>query len=168
MAQLLAGSLVFSTPTGGRDLYGANINAPRLVQPAPAGDWSVTSYVRLGTLGGGFQTAGLLYWLDASHYVWFGIGTGNAVQGIFQSGSARVGIPWIVPPQLRRSDLFVRLQRTSGRVRASYSADGLAWSDSADLEFPQASASVGLVLINAWDAPLFSASFDDFLWDWCR
>lgn len=166
--QLLASSLVFSTPGGERDLYGSNTNAPRLVQPAPTGDWNVMSHVRLGTLGGGFQTAGLLYWVDASHYVWFGIGTGNAVQGILQSDSGRVGIPWIIPPQVRRYDLFVRLQRISGRVRAGYSTDGLTWNDSADMEFPQASAAVGLVLINAWDAPAFSASFDDFLWNWCR
>jgi len=167
-AQVVGGNLQFSTPGGGRDLYGSNTNAPRLIQPAPGGDWSVTSHVYLGPLGGGFQTAGLLYWLDANHYVWFGIGTGNAVQGILQSDAGRTGIPWVTPQQVRRTDLFIRFQRIAGRVRAGYSVDGFIWNDSTDMEFLEGPAQVGLVLINAWNAPAFFASFDHFLWSWCQ
>jgi regulation of enolase protein 1 (concanavalin A-like superfamily) len=165
---LIGGSLVFSTPGGGRDLYGGNTNAPRLLQVAPEASWTAATHVQMAQLGGGFQTAGLLLWIDAGHYVWFGIGTNNTVQGIWQSETGRVGIPWLDLPSLARSDLYLRISKTSNQLRLAYSEDGTEWHESAEMAVPSGEVKVGLVLINAWAAPAFSASYDFFVWDWCQ
>ena len=112
----MGGSLIFSTPGGGRDLYAGNANAPRLLQYAPEGDWIATTYVRAGSFDGSFQTAGSVYWFDAGHYIWFGIGSGRAVQGIWQSESGRVGIPWLSLPSINRTDLYLRITCKPGRA----------------------------------------------------
>ena len=166
--QLVGGSLVFSTPGGGRDLYDGNTNAPRLLQVAPEASWTAVTHVRMGQLGGGFQTAGLVLWMDAGHNVWFGIGTNNPVQGIWQSETGRVGIPWLDSPNISRSDLYLRISRTPNKLQLAYSADGIEWHESTEMDVPSGEIKVGPVLINAWNAPAFSAFYDFFVWDWCQ
>ncbi|MBP2325019.1 PKD repeat protein/glucose/arabinose dehydrogenase [Kibdelosporangium banguiense] len=165
-------------PTANADIYGSGNTTPVpniVVQPAPAGAWQATTKVSLAARDA-YQQAGLVLYGDDDNYakmVLEGRGTADANARIFQYIREENGAPNEVTasntPNLGAAypdTVYVRLASDGTRLTASYSADGLSWTQMpetgkliAGINNPR----IGLMsLSSTGNRPVVEAAFDWF------
>ncbi|WP_208297325.1 ThuA domain-containing protein [Actinophytocola oryzae] len=165
-------------PTTNTDIYGTDNSQPTpnlVLQPAPGGAWQATTKVSL-TARDAYQQAGLILYGDDDNYakmVLQGRGTADAGARIFQYIREEAGQPNEVADSNTANlgaaypdTAYVRLSSDGTRLTASYSADGLSWTN-----MPQtdkliagiANPRIGLVSLSGTGArPVVDAAFDWF------
>ena len=168
------GSLVM--PTSGTDIYGTdNSDSPNLVlQDLPDGPFTATTKVTMeGT--GAYQQAGLLIYGDDDNYAKMVLQerSDNRAERVFQFIREEAGAPNEVgdsnSPALGAdypSTAWVRFTSDGENLTASYSADGVTFTDMAEtkslagIENPR----IGLFAVQGGGRPQqpVDASFDDF------
>jgi cytochrome c len=165
-------------PTASTDIYGSDNTqpAPNLVlQPVPSGAWQATTKVSL-TARDAYQQAGLILYGDDDNYakmVLEGRGTASAADRVFQYIREENGTPNEVSDSNTANlgagypdTVYVRLASDGTRLTASYSADGLSWTNMpqtdkllAGIDNPR----IGLVsLSGTGNHPVVDAAFDWF------
>jgi regulation of enolase protein 1 (concanavalin A-like superfamily) len=165
--------LTIETVGGKRDIYGENLNAPRLLQRFSAEDFSFQTLVTIRPNFArdvmAFQGGGLILFRDDANYVWIAIGTSMPeIDSAFAVNGKRNALAWPEhKPLLENPSAYLRIERKNNRVSAAYSLDGKNWIESAPINFPSGEMQAGLVLFSAWDSPGFWAHFDSFLWKEC-
>ena len=165
--------LTIETVGGKRDIYGENLNAPRLLQRFSAEDFSFQTLVTIRPNFArdvmAFQGGGLILFRDDANYVWIAIGTSMPeIDSAFAVNGKRNALAWPKhKPLLENPSAYLRIERKNNRVSAAYSLDGKNWIESAPINFPSGEMQAGLVLFSAWDSPGFWAHFDSFLWKEC-
>jgi len=165
--------LTIETVGGKRDIYGENLNAPRLLQRFSAEDFSFQTLVTIRPNFArdvmAFQGGGLILFRDDANYVWIAIGTNMPeIDSSFAVNGKRNALAWPEhKPLLENPSAYLRIERKNNRVSAAYSLDGKNWIESAPINFPSGEMQAGLVLFSAWDSPGFWAHFDSFLWKEC-
>jgi uncharacterized repeat protein (TIGR01451 family) len=156
------GYLRLSTPDGGHDIY-QNFDAPRILQQVDT-DFIITTRVTIHPQYN-YQGAGLMIWLDTENYIRL---ERTFVQGINMGGRVFGGRTFAIEIPFTVDSVYLRLQRSAGRVDGWYSTDGSSWSHAGYSEFPAGGTlSVGLALINEWQDNPISADFDFFHFDSC-
>jgi serine/threonine-protein kinase len=165
--------LIIETVGGKRDIYGENLNAPRLLQTFSAEDFSYQTLVTIRPDFArdvmAFQGGGLILFRDAANYVWVAIGTSMPdIDSAFAVNGERNVLAWPEHrPLLENPSAYLRIERKNNQVSAAYSSDGKNWTESTPINFPSGEMQAGLVLFSAWDSPGFWAHFDSFLWEKC-
>ena len=165
-------------PTTNTDIYGTdNSNAtPNLVlQPMPDGAWQATTKVSL-TARDAYQQAGLILYGDDDNYakmVLEGRGTASAADRIFQFIREENGTPNEVADSNTANlgadypdTAYVRLSSDGTHLTASYSADGLSWTNMPETDkliAGIANPRIGLVSLSGTGTrPVIDAAFDWF------
>jgi len=151
-----AGGLILEAANG-RDLYGINYSAPRLVHPA-TGDLIAeaicsTAYDDRPAMGG------LLLWRDPNHYLlldWGRGGPGELLLAGCLDGVDRVwGRGYLPGPQVT-----LRLQRSGGEVVGLCSADGQTWWSVGHASFPvDDPVQIGLCAIGMIDRTIYPGAY---------
>jgi hypothetical protein len=165
------GALRITTENG--DLYGGGGDDAKnlILQPAPAGDWEVTTRVQIDATGGSEQ-AGLILYSGDDDYVKLGhIGRngGKWFELVYETGAQ----PRFDQAQDRTANLpdgfpttfQLRLSRTGGQVTGAYSIDqGASWTsvgrpaDASGFSAPK----VGVLAITNDASEVTEAAFDWF------
>ena len=165
-------------PTSNTDIYGTDNSNPTpnlVLQPAPSGAWQATTKVSL-TARDAYQQAGLILYGDDNNYakmVLEGRGTADANARIFQFIREENGVPNEVAesntPNLGAAypdTVYVRLASDGTRLTASYSADGLSWTNMPQTDKLIAGINnprIGLVSLSGTGTrPVIDAAFDWF------
>jgi predicted ATPase len=144
----------------GRDLWHVNLSAPRLLRPAPSGDWAVQALCapasdEVPAIGG------LLLWQDPEHYQvlergrW---GTADiSLRRCWDNEDRMVGRGWL--PGERT---WLRLERRGTTVRALCSADGTQWWSAGECAFPaREGEQVGMHAIGLIDRTIYHGAFPE-------
>jgi PKD repeat protein/type 1 glutamine amidotransferase len=160
-----------TTPT---DIYGtANTGTPNLVlQPAPAGDWTIATKVDVA-LTEQYQQAGLIVYSDDDNYVKLDPVADNppgAAQNVRVELRAEVGgvlqqpQPQVVLGDVAGDTYWLRLTRTGDSYTGSFSLDGTTWTDVGAAVSPGALANprMGLFALGASQTTATTAAFDWF------
>ena len=118
----------------GRNLWRANLSTPRLLQPAPPGDFAVQTVcspvsTEQPTIGG------LLLWQDKEHYLLLECGHWGSADIAFR-GCLQNEDRFLGRGRLPAERTWLRLERQESRVRALCSADGREWLTAGEIEFP--------------------------------
>jgi hypothetical protein len=144
----------------GRNLWHVNLSAPRLLRPAPSGDFAVQ------TVCGPVSDAqpaigGLLLWQDQAHYLVLERGHWGAADIAFRGcldnvdrylGRGRLVSEWV----------WLRLERQGSQVRALCSADGQEWLTAGAIEFAaQADEQVGVHAIGMIDRTIYHGAYPE-------
>jgi tetratricopeptide (TPR) repeat protein len=147
----------------GRDLWAANLGAPRLLRPAPDVDFAVQTVCAPAaddrpTIGG------LLLWQDEENYLRLDRGTrGNheiSFQGCLANQDVIIGRGRL--ELVGSGRVFLRLERTDDRVRALCSADGESWFSVGHVAFPvEGPLQVGLHAIGMIDRTVYPGAYPD-------
>jgi hypothetical protein len=115
-------------------LMGYNVSAPRMVRPAPPGDYAVETVSRPARADRP-AIGGLLLWADHDNFLVLERGALGPSQVWLRGRLA--GRDIVVGRGSWRGDaLWLRLERQDTRVRALCSADGQAWVTVGAVEFP--------------------------------
>jgi hypothetical protein len=151
-----AGGLILEAANG-RDLYGINCSAPRLVCPA-TGDLTAeavcsTVYDDRPAMGG------LLLWRGPDHYLLLDWGRGGPGELLLEGCLDRVDRVW-GRGYLPGSQITLRLQRSGGEVVGLCSADGQTWFSVGHTEFPVDNpVQIGLCAIGAIDRTIYPGAY---------
>ncbi|MET0237079.1 MAG: ThuA domain-containing protein [Kibdelosporangium sp.] len=165
-------------PTVNSDIYGTDNSTPVpniVVQPAPAGAWQATTKVSL-IARDAYQQAGLVLYGDDDNYakmVFEARGTADAASRVFQFIREENGAPNEVAasntPNLGAAypdTVHVRLASDGTNVTASYSPDGLSWTqmpETGKLLAGIPNPRIGLIsLSGSGNRPVIDAAFDWF------
>jgi hypothetical protein len=147
-----------------RDLWQVNLTAPRLLRPAPIGDFAVQTVCNPAH-GGVDQPAigGLILWQDPLHYLVLERGHFGAAdisfRGCLDSTDCFIG-----RGRLPAEGLWLRLERLGRRVTALCSADGHDWSSAGAIDFPTpdgAEVLVGLHAIGKIDRTIYHGAYPE-------
>ena len=144
----------------GRDLWHVNLSAPRLLQPAPSGDFAVQ------TICGPVSAAqpaigGLLLWQDQAHYLVLERGHWGAADIAFRGCLANVD-RYLGRGRLVSEQVWLRLERRGSRVRALCSADGQEWFTAGEVEFPaREGEQVGVHAIGMIDRTIYHGAYPE-------
>jgi tetratricopeptide (TPR) repeat protein len=121
-----------------RGLWHINLGAPRVLRPA-SGDLTIQT---LCSALDGPACGGLVIWEDGESYLRLDAGTGGPrevfLSGCIENRDAVIGrgrLPAMVGLQDGPEVVYLRLERTGGRVRALCSADGETWFSVGETEF---------------------------------
>lgn len=166
---------VLQIDTTAADIYGAGGNIPNVVlQPQPAGDWTIETKVDTSAFDRRYQNAGLIVYVDGDNYLKFDVVTTNAAGGTisrnFEFRSEIAGT--VQSPQNNVSATstggiaYLRIAKVGGVYTASYSTDGTTWTTFTNT-FTNAAltnAKVGLYALGSTQADHVSktATFDYF------
>jgi cytochrome c len=165
-------------PTSNTDIYGTDNSSatPNLVlQPAPSGAWQATTKVSL-TARDAYQQAGLILYGDDDNYakmVLEGRGTASAGDRVFQFIREEAGQPNEVADSNTANlgaafpdTAYVRLSSDGTHLTASYSADGLSFTNMPQTDKLLAGINnprIGLLsLTGTGTRPVIDAAFDWF------
>jgi regulation of enolase protein 1 (concanavalin A-like superfamily) len=165
-------------PTTNTDIYGSDNSTPTpnvVLQPAPSGAWQATTKVSL-TARDAYQQAGLILYGDDDNYakmVLEGRGTASAADRVFQFIREENGQPNEVAESNTANlgaaypdTVYVRLSSDGTRLTASYSADGLSWTNMPQTDKLIAGINnprIGLIsLTGTGSRPVIDAVFDWF------
>jgi len=159
----------------GRDLWHINLSAPRLLRPAPEGDFGVqTVCARAADDRPGI--GGLLLWHDKENYLRLDRGTRGTREISFQGcignqdliiGRGRLAIGDSEfgdsgTRNLKDAAVWLRLEQVDDRVRALCSADGKAWFSVGQIDFPTTGPlQVGLHAIGMIDRTIYHGAYPD-------
>jgi cytochrome c len=165
-------------PTANADIYGTGNGTPvpnLVVQPAPSGAWQATAKVTLAARDA-YQQAGLVLYGDDDNYAKLVLearGTADAGARVFQFIREDNGAPNEVAesntPNLGSAypdSAYVRLSSDGTHLLASYSADGLSWTQMPQTDKLTAGITnprIGLMsLTGTGTRPVIDAAFDWF------
>jgi hypothetical protein len=142
----------------GRDLWHANLSAPRLLRPAPAGDFAVQAVCGPAS-DEKPAIGGLLLWQDKEHYLvleWGHWGAADiAFRGCLDNEDRFLGRGRLVGEQV-----WLRLERQGSSVRALCSMEGTAWFTAGDVEFPaREREQVGVHAIGMIDRTIYHGAY---------
>jgi hypothetical protein len=142
----------------GRDLWYANLSAPRLLQPAPSGDFAMQMVCAPGS-GEQPSIGGVLLWQDERNYLvleWGRWGAADiAFRGCLENADRLIGCG-----RLPGQPVWLRLERQESKVRALCSADGQEWFTAGDVEFPaREGEQVGLHAIGMIDRTIYHGAY---------
>jgi regulation of enolase protein 1 (concanavalin A-like superfamily) len=156
------GYLRISVPHADRDLSFGNVNAPRMVQTLN-GDFDIRTGVEASPTSGGYQSAGILVWMDSSNYIWVGRSVGNVISHRYMRQNSDEGLN---PPQIGypANNVHFRITRVGNTFTTFYSSNGYSWIQSGSIEYSTAPSElqIGMFLINRWVDVPFQADFDYF------
>jgi hypothetical protein len=142
----------------GRDLWGVNLSAPRLLQPVPAGDYAVQAVC---TPVSAEQPAigGLLLWQDAEHYLVLECGHWGAADIAFR-GCLDKEACFLGRGRLAATRMWLRLERRGDTVCALCSSDGREWFTAGDVEFPMREGEqIGVHAIGMIDRTIYHGAY---------
>jgi len=165
-------------PTTNTDIYGSDNSTPTpnlVLQPTPSGAWQATTKVSL-TARDAYQQAGLILSGDDDNYakmVLEGRGTASANDRVFQFIREEAGQPNEVGDSNTANlgaaypdTVYVRLSSDGTHLTASYSADGLSWTNMPQTDKLLAGITnprIGLVSLSGTGSrPVVDAAFDWF------
>ncbi|NHC45029.1 DUF1349 domain-containing protein [Motilibacter sp. K478] len=169
--RVTGGNLELDTTTG--DIYGTNDTGPKnfVLQPQPAGDWTVETKVDASAFTQQYQQAGLIAYVDDDNYVKLDyLTTNTAANPVARGLEIRSEVGDVVQnPQPSASNLtqgvwHLRLKKAGNVFTGSYSANGTTWTDFATVtNAPVAAAGrVGLYTLGAASTLNAPAKFDYF------
>jgi tetratricopeptide (TPR) repeat protein len=147
-----------------RDLWHVNLSAPRLLQPAPSGDFAVQTVC--GPIHAGVDQpaiGGLILWQDPLHYLVLERGHFGAADISFR-GCLDGADCFIGRGRLPAERIWLRLERLGRRVTALCSADGQDWSCAGTIEFPTpdgVEVMVGLHAIGTIDRTIYHGAYPE-------
>jgi tetratricopeptide (TPR) repeat protein len=142
----------------GRDLWHVNLSAPRLLQPAPAGDYAVQTLCG-PALAHQPAIGGLLVWQDREHYLVLERGHWGAADISFR-GCLDNEDRYLGRGRLVSDRVWLRLERQGGRVRALCSADSQEWFTAGEIEFPaREGEQVGVHAIGMIDRTIYHGAY---------
>ncbi len=147
-----------------RDLWHVNLSAPRLLRPAPSGDFAVQT-IGVPSHTGADQPAigGLILWQDPLHYLVLERGRFGAADISFRGCLDNVDC-FIGRGRLPADRIWLRLERLGRRVTALCSADGQDWLCAGTIEFPTpdgVEVMVGLHAIGAIDRTIYHGAYPE-------
>jgi cytochrome c len=118
--------------TSARDIYGATNTGPTnlVLQPAPAGDWTVETFVDASTFDQGFHNAGLLLYADDGNYVKLDYVTDGPGRGRLElrAEAADRVLGETIGMAAPQGRWYLRLQKEGPVYRGFASADGRIWT----------------------------------------
>ena len=147
-----------------RDLWHVNLSAPRLLQPAPSGDFAVQTVC--GPIHAGADQpaiGGLILWQDPQHYLVLERGHFGAADISFRGCLDRADC-FIGRGRLPAERIWLRLERLGRHVTALCSADGRDWSCAGTIEFPmpdEVEVMVGLHAIGTIDRTIYHGAYPE-------
>jgi hypothetical protein len=143
----------------GRDLWGINWSAPRLLHPL-SGAFAVQT-ICVPATGEKPVIGGLLLWKDRQSYLYLTRGSEGEHQLRF-GGSIENEDQLFGRGRLPSARLFLRLEQVGGHVRALCSADGEEWFTVGAAEFAaEDPVQVGLCAIGAIDRTIYPGTFPE-------
>jgi regulation of enolase protein 1 (concanavalin A-like superfamily) len=139
------GHAVITVPAGrAHDLWAGALDAPRLVQNVPNGDFQLE--VKLdGVLGARYQMEGIVVQQDANNLLRLEVHSNGVSTNLFAASFVN-GSPTVrqYMPVAVGSPLYLRLARTGDTWTFRYSSDGSTWLDGASFVFPLTVSSLGV------------------------
>jgi tetratricopeptide (TPR) repeat protein len=144
----------------GRDLWLVNLSTPRMLQPAPSSDFVVQTSCGPAS---DEQPAigGLLLWQDQQHYLVLERGHWGAADIAFRGCLDNVD-RYVGRGRLMSEQVWLRLERRGGRIRALCSADGQAWLTAGEIEFvARDGEQVGVHAIGMIDRTIYHGAYPE-------
>jgi tetratricopeptide (TPR) repeat protein len=144
----------------GRDLWYANLSAPRLLQTPLGGDFAVET--QCGPVARDRPAiGGLLLWHDRNNYLVLEHGRWGvadiAFRGCLDGEDCLIGRGWL--PGERT---WLRLERRESTVRALCSADGEQWFTAGEVEFPaREGEQIGVHAIGMINRTIYPGAFPE-------
>jgi len=165
--------------TGNGDIYttpNAASTTNFLLQPAPAGDWSVTTKMDTSALVEQYQQGGLIAYLDDDNYVKLDhvVTSGRGAATIASSVELRSEIgsaiqnPQPSSGQIAPGDVWLRLSLSGTTFTGEWSTDGVTWQGGTTAQVPNAAIAreadlkIGLFTLGTSQAARVPVSFDSF------
>jgi predicted ATPase len=144
----------------GRDLWHLNLSAPRMLVPAPSGDFAVRAVC--GPVSDEQPAiGGLLLWQDKAHYLVLERGLCGAGDIAFRGCLDNVD-RFLGRGRLPARRTWLRLERQGSLVRALCSADGASWLTAGSAEFPvEDPVEVGVHAIGLIDRTIYPGTYPD-------
>lgn len=142
------------------DIGGSNDNAPRLIQSV-TGDFAAITKVT-GTFTAAGTHAGLIVWIDNTHFMRVEVRDVNIVQIGGKNGGVFVFTQ--ATPSPTPNPIYLKLTKSGTTITGSWSNDGSTWHDFGTQTMSGSGAIyVGLFVINQNASPAsFNADFDYF------
>jgi hypothetical protein len=144
----------------GRDLWHVNLSAPRVVQPAPSGAYSVE------TVCTPFSEeqppiGGLLLWQDEQDYLVLEWGRWGPTDIAFRGCLVNEDL-YLGRARLPGNRIWLRLERNGEQVRALCSANGEQWFTAGAVAFPyHEGEQVGMHAIGMIDRTIYHGAYPD-------
>lgn len=141
----------------GRDLYGYNRSAPRLLQPVCD---EFVAQTRCGAASVDQPAiGGLLLWGNEQNYLFLTLGLLGPTEISWRGALA--GVPVILGRgRLSTGGAYLRLERSNRQVRALCSSDGCTWFTAGALEFPVEDAlQIGLCAVGDIDRWFYPGAY---------
>jgi regulation of enolase protein 1 (concanavalin A-like superfamily) len=155
------GHAVISVPAGrAHDLWAGALDAPRLVQNVPNGDFQLE--VKLdGVLGARYQMEGIVVQQDPNNLLRLEVHSDGAGTNLFAASFVN-GSPTVrqYMPVTVGSPVYLRLARTGDTWTFRYSSDGSTWLDGASFVFPLTVSSLGVFAGSTGDNAGFTLPID--------
>jgi hypothetical protein len=145
---------------GYRDLWHVNLSAPRLLQPAPAGDFAVQA-VCGPTCAERPAIGGVVLWQDENHYLVLERGRWGPADIAFRgclAGEDR----FLGRGRLPAERVWLRLERQGDRVRALCRSAGTPWLTAGEVLLPDREGEqIGVHAIGVIDRTIYHGAFSD-------
>lgn len=159
------GKLSFSVPNGERDLDpGMNMNSPRILSKV-SGDFTIETKVKSLFQGAGYQSAGLLVWLDEGNFLNLTSSTAGVCTNAF-IGKVNINTKNTTgKDQCQKpasEEFYLKIVRNGDEFSTFYAAEDGNWIPSWTLQLPAAPKTIdaGVFLTNSWADAQFAADFD--------